>query len=67
MVAHRTAAMPQLISAENAAQRIVNALPRRPARIDFPQPLALGTRVAAAIPRVLRDPLLRWLSRDDAV
>jgi len=64
MVAHRKGAMPQLLTVDEAAARIARALPRRPAHIDFPQPLALGTRLAAAIPRVLRDPLMRWVARD---
>ena len=59
MVAHRRAGMPQLMAADVAARRIVKALATRPASIDMPQPLALGARVAAALPRLLRDRILR--------
>lgn len=59
MVAHRRASMPQLMSAEDAAATILAALPRRPARIDFPQPLAWLARVGGHLPRQLRDRLVR--------
>jgi NAD(P)-dependent dehydrogenase (short-subunit alcohol dehydrogenase family) len=58
MVAHRAGPMPQLMSAAAAAERIADALPARPARIDLPRALALATRAAAALPRPLRDRLL---------
>ncbi len=59
MVAHRDEAMPQLMQPDDAAKRIVTALKRRPATIDLPQPLAFGTRMLAALPRVLRDPIVK--------
>ncbi|MEQ9317882.1 MAG: SDR family NAD(P)-dependent oxidoreductase, partial [Polyangiaceae bacterium] len=40
MVAHRAEAMPQLMSVDEAARRILAALRDRPAHVDFPQPLA---------------------------
>ncbi|MCA9670971.1 MAG: SDR family NAD(P)-dependent oxidoreductase [Myxococcales bacterium] len=52
-------AMPQLLEVDDAARRIATALARRPAVIDLPQPLALGARALAALPRPLRDRLLR--------
>ncbi len=61
MVEHRRESMPQLMSPEDAAQRILRALPNRPARIDFPQPLALAARAGARLPRPLRDRLVRRL------
>jgi NAD(P)-dependent dehydrogenase (short-subunit alcohol dehydrogenase family) len=63
MVAHRRERMPQLMSAEDAAQRIVRALPAHPARIDFPEPLALAARLAGNLPRPLHDALVRRLAR----
>ncbi|MCA9624908.1 MAG: SDR family NAD(P)-dependent oxidoreductase, partial [Myxococcales bacterium] len=62
MVAHRREAMPQLLSPEAAARRILDALPERPPRIDFPQPLAWAARAAARLPRALRDPVVRSLA-----
>ncbi|HHH28311.1 MAG TPA: SDR family NAD(P)-dependent oxidoreductase [Polyangiaceae bacterium] len=59
MVAHRREAMPQLVPVDEAAARIVDALPSRPARIDFPQPLAWVARAGARLPRPLRDRLVR--------
>jgi NAD(P)-dependent dehydrogenase (short-subunit alcohol dehydrogenase family) len=64
MVAHRRGAMPQRLTPEHAAAHILRALSGRPARIDFPQPLAGLARAAAALPDGLRDPLVRWLARD---
>jgi len=60
MVAKARHPMPQLVEPERAAQLIWSRLPRRPARIDFPQPLAFAARLFAALPRVLHDWLLRW-------
>jgi short-subunit dehydrogenase len=59
MVAHRRERMPQLLSARDAATRILDALPQRPARIDFPQPLAWAARAGARLPRVVRDAVVR--------
>jgi short-subunit dehydrogenase len=61
MVAARAGAMPGLVTAPEAAERIVHALARRPARIDFPLPLALAARAAAHLPGPLRDRILRRL------
>jgi NAD(P)-dependent dehydrogenase (short-subunit alcohol dehydrogenase family) len=63
MVAHRRSAMPQLLTAAEAARHIARALPARPARIDFPQPLAWAARLGARLPRPLHDALLRRLAR----
>ena len=54
MVAHRRGPMPQLMRPEEAADRIASALSSRPARIDFPQPLALAARLGAHLPEALR-------------
>ena len=59
MVAHRTEAMPQLMPVDQAAQRILDELDARPARIEFPQPLAWLARAGAQLPRPLRDRLVR--------
>ncbi len=47
-------AMPQAWQAERAARYIVARLPARPARIDFPEPLASATRLGMGLPRPLR-------------
>lgn len=65
MVAHRHEAMPQLLRPDEAAARIVARLPARPPRLDLPQPLAALTRAAAAVPRPLRDRLVRWAGNGD--
>ena len=39
MTANKTHPMPFLMDAEDAARRIVRALPRRPAVFDFPKPM----------------------------
>jgi short-subunit dehydrogenase len=61
MVAHRRETMPQLLSVDDAAARILAALPEHPARIDFPQPLAWTARAGARLPRQLRDAVVRRL------
>ena len=50
--------MPFLMDAGPAADLIADALPARPATIDFPLPLALAARVGGALPRALRDRIL---------
>ena len=59
MVAKVKHPMPQLVEVDRAAALIWRRLPRRPARIDFPQPLALLARLAGGLPRVLHDLLMR--------
>jgi NAD(P)-dependent dehydrogenase (short-subunit alcohol dehydrogenase family) len=54
---------PQMMSEARAAAIIVRRLPRRPARIDFPQPLAWVTRLFGAFPEWLRAPILRLADR----
>jgi len=61
MIDPRQASPPQLMSVEVAAARILRSLPERPARIDFPQPLAWAARAGARLPRPLRDRLVRKL------
>lgn len=61
MVAHRSEAMPQLMTPRVAASRIVAALRSRPAEVAIPQPLAAATRAFAAVPRAIRDRLLTGL------
>jgi hypothetical protein len=50
--------MPFLMDAGPAADLVVDALPGRPAAIDFPLPLALAARVGGGLPRALRDRIL---------
>ena len=59
MVAHRREAMPQLMPVDEAAERILTELDTRPARLDFPQPLAWLARAGARLPRPIRDRLVR--------
>lgn len=58
MVARSTHPMPQLQEVGPTADVLLARLARRPAEINYPQPLAFGTRVFARIPRRLRDFLL---------
>jgi short-subunit dehydrogenase len=53
--------LPLLWSAERAAAHILERLPRRPARLDFPWPLALAARSSTLLPRGVRDRLARGL------
>lgn len=55
MVEHATFPMPMLMSVEEAVDLVMLELPKRPATIDFPRPLALAARVAAGLPRSLRE------------
>ena len=59
MVAHRREAMPQLMPVDEAAERILTELDTRPARLDFPQPLAWLARAGARLPRPIRYRLVR--------
>jgi short-subunit dehydrogenase len=52
---------PLLMEVEEAVEIIARALPRAPARIDFPASLALAARAAGALPRPLRDRVARSL------
>ncbi len=52
-------AMPWLVDADTAARRIVQGLAGDRARIAFPWPLDMATRLAAMLPAGLVDPLLR--------
>ncbi len=58
-VASSTHPLPQMMSEASAAEIIVRRLKTKPARIDFPQPLAWITRAFAAMPEWLRALLLR--------
>lgn len=58
MTAHSTHPMPQLMDCDEAAARILRALPAAPATLDFPQPLALAARLSARLPDALRRSLL---------
>jgi short-subunit dehydrogenase len=51
--------MPFLMECDEAVERIVRALPRHPATIEFPRPLAAAAHLNAALPRVVRDLALR--------
>jgi NAD(P)-dependent dehydrogenase (short-subunit alcohol dehydrogenase family) len=59
MIARSTHPMPQMVEADAAARLIWRRLQRRPARIDFPQPLAWLTRIAGGLPRWLHDLVMR--------
>jgi short-subunit dehydrogenase len=54
MVAESTHPMPQLMSAERAAERIVDAFESRPQVLALPEPLASITQLFGAAPRALR-------------
>jgi short-subunit dehydrogenase len=51
--------MPQVLEPDRAARLIWRRLQRRPARIDFPQPLASLARLAGGLPRVVHDLVLK--------
>ncbi|MCC6808140.1 MAG: SDR family NAD(P)-dependent oxidoreductase [Deltaproteobacteria bacterium] len=55
--------VPQMMSEAAAAALIARRLPRRPERIDFPQPLAWTTRLFALLPEWLRGPILRGVTK----
>lgn len=59
MVERAAHPMPQLVEPERAAALIWTRLQDRPARIDFPQPLAWLTRLVGGLPRVLHDLIMR--------
>ena len=59
MVERSTHPMPQLLEADDAAERIVTALARRPAVLELPQPLAAATRALARLPRFVREGVSR--------
>ena len=61
MVERATHPMPQLVEVDAAARLIVQRLADRPARIDFPQPLAWAARLAGGLPRVLHALVVRLL------
>jgi short-subunit dehydrogenase len=66
MTARSRQPMPLLMDSAAAADLIVRALPKAPATIDFPLPLALAARLGGALPRALRDRLLRRVVADPA-
>jgi hypothetical protein len=63
MVERSTHPMPQLLDADDAAERIASALGARPAVIELPQPLAAATRALAKLPRFVREGVSRRFSR----
>lgn len=63
MTAQSRHPMPQLMTAEFAADHIVRELAKGPATIDFPQPLAAVTWAAGRLPRSVRDLVQRGLAR----
>jgi short-subunit dehydrogenase len=65
MTARSRQPMPFVMDADAAADLIVRALPKAPATIDFPLPLALAARLGGVLPRALRDRLLRRVTVDD--
>ena len=54
---------PLAMDVDEAVEIIARALPRAPAHLDFPMPLALAARAAGALPRPLRDRMARSLRR----
>ena len=63
MVATTTHPMPGMIEPDEAAERILEGLDRAPAEIVFPRWLAAMARASGALPRPLRDALLRVVIR----
>ena len=63
MVATTTHPMPGLMEPDEAAERILEGLERAPAEIVFPRWLAAMARASGALPRPLRDALLRVVIR----
>jgi hypothetical protein len=59
--ARRNLSLPLMWSADRVARFIASRLDARPARIDFPGPLATLTRAAKFIPRPLYDRIARGL------
>jgi short-subunit dehydrogenase len=55
MTERSTFFMPMLMDVDAAADVIMRELPKRPAAIDFPLPMALAARFGARLPRRLRD------------
>lgn len=55
--------MPMMLSAEEAASRIVAALPQAPPTLDFPAPMAALARALSALPRPVRDAIARRVRR----
>lgn len=54
MVEKSTHPMPQLLEADEVAERIVRRMPSKPAEIVIPRGLALGARALGALPRSWR-------------
>ncbi|MGB8331400.1 MAG: SDR family NAD(P)-dependent oxidoreductase [Polyangiales bacterium] len=63
MVAKTTHPMPGMMEPDEAAERILKGLERAPAEIVFPRWLAAMARASGALPRPLRDALLRVVIR----
>lgn len=59
MVAESTHPMPQLMEVEDAGERLVRALERRPRRVVLPRGLAAATRALALLPRGVRREIAR--------
>ena len=57
--------MPFVMSAEEAAERIVRGVERRSSRIEFPRPMVAMVRLLALLPPRMGDWLLRRSSRKD--
>jgi short-subunit dehydrogenase len=53
---------PFMMTAEEAASRIVAGLGRNRARISFPLPLAFGSWLLSALPQVAARPIIAWLA-----
>ena len=56
--------MPFVLSADEAARRILRGLEKRSPRIEFPLPMVLIVRLLALLPCTLGDRLIKALSRD---
>ena len=55
--------MPFVISAEEAAERIVRGIEKRSSRIEFPLPMVLVVRLLSLLPRRTGDWLIRKISK----
>jgi len=64
MLEHATHPTPQRLTVTEAADAIVRELDARPATIELPRALAIATRVAANLPRPVRDAMARrWAAK----
>jgi short-subunit dehydrogenase len=63
MLAHSTHPLPQLMTPEQAALRIVRGLRNQPRTLTIPASLGIAASLAGHIPRALREAIVRHLPR----